>query len=98
MSEQSIKNSIEAYVFEVNTSRTWIKVKTSIDNFLTSVWKQGALAGASPSAAFDVSVGLGQTMTPEDILEGVMRVSVKVAITRPAEFIEISFEQKMQES
>jgi hypothetical protein len=98
MIEQSVKNSIEAYVFEVNTSRTWIKVKTSIDNFLTSVWKQGALAGASPSAAFDVAVGLGQTMTPEDILEGVMRVSVKVAITRPAEFIEISFEQKMQES
>lgn len=98
MIEQSIKNSIEAYVFEANTAKTWIKVKTSIDNFLTSVWKQGALAGASPSAAFDVSVGLGQTMTPEDILEGVMRVSVKVAITRPAEFIEISFEQKMQES
>jgi hypothetical protein len=37
-------------------------------------------------------------MTPEDILEGIMRISVKVAITRPAEFIEISFEQKMQES
>lgn len=98
MIEQSIKNSVEAYVFESNNSRTWIKVKTSIENFLTAVWKQGALAGASPSAAFEVSVGLGSTMTPEDILEGIMRISVKVAITRPAEFIEISFEQKMQES
>jgi hypothetical protein len=43
-------------------------------------------------------VGLGATMTPNDILEGIMRISVKVAITRPAEFIEITFEQKMQES
>jgi hypothetical protein len=98
MIEQSIKNSVESYVFEPNTARTWIKVKTSIDNFLTEVWKNGALAGSSASEAFEVSVGLGATMTPVDILEGVMRVSIKVAITRPAEFIELTFQQKMQES
>jgi hypothetical protein len=85
-------------VFEPNTARTWLKLKTSIDNFLTDVWKNGTLAGATPSQAFEVSVGLGSTMTPNDILEGIMRVSIKVAITRPAEFIEITFEQKMQES
>lgn len=98
MIEQSIKNSVEAYVFEPNTARTWLKLKTSIDNFLTDVWKNGSLAGSTPSQAFEVSVGLGSTMTPNDILEGIMRVSIKVAITRPAEFIEITFEQKMQES
>lgn len=98
MIEQSIKNSVEAYVFEPNTARTWLKLKTSIDNFLTEVWKNGSLAGSTPSQAFEVSVGLGSTMTPNDILEGIMRVSIKVAITRPAEFIEITFEQKMQES
>jgi phage tail sheath protein FI len=98
MIEQSIKNSVEAYVFEPNTARTWLKLKTSIDNFLTEVWKNGSLAGSTPSQAFEVNVGLGSTMTPNDILEGVMRVSIKVAITRPAEFIEITFEQKMQES
>jgi hypothetical protein len=98
MIEQSIKNSVEAYVFEPNTAKTWLKLKTSIDNFLTEVWKNGSLAGATPSQAFEVNVGLGSTMTPNDILEGIMRVSIKVAITRPAEFIEITFEQKMQES
>lgn len=98
MIEQSIKNSVEAYVFEPNTARTWLKLRTSIENFLTDVWKNGSLAGATPSQAFEVSVGLGSTMTPNDILEGIMRVSIKVAITRPAEFIEITFEQKMQES
>jgi uncharacterized protein len=98
MLQQSIKNSVEAYVFEPNTAKTWLKLKTSIDNFLTEVWKNGSLAGATPSQAFEVNVGLGSTMTPNDILEGVMRVSIKVAITRPAEFIEITFEQKMQES
>lgn len=98
MIEQSIKNAIEAFVFEPNTARTWIKVKTSIDNFLTTTWQAGSLAGATPPEAFETIVGLGTTMTPEDILEGVMRVSVKVAITRPAEFIVITFQQKMQES
>lgn len=98
MIEQSIKNSVEAYVFEPNVSRTWLKLKTSIENFLTDVWKNGSLAGATPTQAYDVNVGLGSTMTPNDILEGIMRVSVKCAITRPAEFIEITFEQKMQES
>ena len=98
MIQQSIKNAVEAYVFEPNVSRTWLKLKTSIENFLGDVWKNGSLAGASPTQAYEVNVGLGSTMTPNDILEGIMRISVKCAITRPAEFIEITFEQKMQES
>ncbi len=98
MIEESIKNSVEAFVFEQNDSQTWIKVKTSIDNFLTNVWKAGSLSGTSPSEAYDVNVGLGNTMTPQDVLDGVMRISVRVAISRPAEFIVINFEQKLQEA
>jgi len=56
------------------------------------------LAGLTPSDAFNVEVGLGSTMTPNDILDGIMNVTVKVAVTRPAEFIVITFQQKMQES
>ena len=40
----------------------------------------------------------GDTMTPEDVLEGILRVTVLVAIVRPAEFIEITFQQQMQKS
>ena len=96
--EQSVKAAAKAYVFEPNDSNTWILLKGMLNNFLTNLWKQGALAGASPGEAFNVSVGLGTTMTPVDILDGIMRVNVKVAITRPAEFIVITFQQKMQES
>ncbi|MDX2286882.1 MAG: phage tail sheath C-terminal domain-containing protein [Bacteroidia bacterium] len=98
MLEQSIKNSVESYVFEANNAQTWLRVRTSIENFLTDMWKGGVLAGSSTVEAFDVQVGLGVTMTPVDILDGVMRITVKVAITRPAEFIVITFQQKMQES
>ena len=69
-----------------------------IENFLTDIWKRGGLAGAVPDDAFSVHVGLGETMTPEDIAEGVLRVTVLVAITRPAEFIEITFQQSMQKA
>jgi phage tail sheath protein FI len=69
-----------------------------INAFLTNVWNQGGLVGLTPEQAFDVQVGLGTTMTPNDVLDGIMRISVKVAVSRPAEFIVITFQQKMQES
>lgn len=96
--EQSIKYAAEPYVFAPNTASTWTNVKAMITNFLANVWQQGALAGAKPDDAFTVDVGLGVTMTPVDILDGIMRISVKIAVTRPAEFIVITFEQKMQQS
>jgi hypothetical protein len=98
MLEESIRLATKAYVFENNNARTWVTIKSMIGNFLTGIWKRGGLAGASPGDAFAVFVGLGETMTPEDILEGILRVTVLVAITRPAEFIEITFQQQMQQS
>ncbi|MEM9928485.1 MAG: phage tail sheath C-terminal domain-containing protein [Bacteroidota bacterium] len=96
--EQSIKLAAEPYVFEPNTASTWSNMKALIVNFLTNVWQSGALAGATAEDAFSVEVGLGSTMTPVDILDGYMRISVKIAVTRPAEFIVINFEQKMQQA
>lgn len=98
MLEQSIRLATKAYVFEPNVAGTWVNVKCMISSFLISVWKRGGLAGAIPDDAFSVHVGLGETMTPEDILEGILRVTVLVALVRPAEFIEITFQQQMQKS
>ena len=98
MLEESIKLASKAYVFEPNVANTWVTIKGMIRNFLTGIWKRGGLAGASPDDAFAVFVGLGETMTSEDILEGMLKITVLVAITRPAEFIEITFQQQMQKS
>jgi uncharacterized protein len=98
MIEQSLKIASEAYVFEPNEVNTWVAVKGMMTNFLKDQWKQGALAGAVPEDAFSVDIGLGATMTPTDILDGIMRVTVKLAVTRPAEFIVITFQQQMQKS
>jgi len=96
MFEQSLKLAAKEYVFEANDANTWITIKSMARNFLTGVWRRGGLAGASPDDAFSVHVGLGETMTPEDIREGILRMTILVALTRPAEFIEITFQQQMQ--
>jgi len=98
MLEESVRLAAKSMVFEPNVANTWITMKSMISNFLTGIWKRGGLAGAVPEDAFSVHVGLGETMTPDDILEGILRVTVLVAISRPAEFIEITFQQQMQKS
>jgi hypothetical protein len=93
-----VKKATEFVVFEPNNANTWIRVKTMIGNFLTGLWRDGALAGAKPDDAFYVKVGLGETMTAQDILEGVMNVEIGMAAVRPAEFIILKFSHKLQES
>lgn len=98
MLEESCRLAAKAMVFEPNVASTWVTIKSMIENFLTGIWKRGGLAGAVPEDAFSVHVGLGETMTPVDILDGILRVTVLVAVSRPAEFIEITFQQQMQKS
>ncbi|WP_221624611.1 phage tail sheath C-terminal domain-containing protein [Burkholderia sp. Bp8963] len=93
--EESIRKATMQFVFEPNDANTWVKVKGMIENFLTTLWRQGALMGAKTSDAFSVSVGLGNTMTALDVLEGRMIVVVALAPVRPAEFIVLQFVQKM---
>lgn len=96
--ETSVKNAARAYVFEPNDAGTWINVRCMMENFLRGIWKRGGLAGATPEDAYSVHVGLGDTMTPDDILEGILRITLLVALSHPAEFIEITFHQQMQKS
>ncbi len=96
MLEQSIMLATKAYVFENNDPTTWVTITTMIRDFLSGIWKRGGLAGRSPDDAFSVTCGLGATMTAEDILEGILRVTVRVAVTHPAEYIDITFQHQMQ--
>jgi phage tail sheath protein FI len=98
MVEESIKKSIQWAVFEPNTAPTWVKVQAMIENYLFLKWRDGALAGTKPEQAFYCNVGLGTTMTANDILAGTMNVEIGMAVSRPAEFIVLKFTQLMQQS
>ena len=95
----AVRSQASAFaVFEPNDATTWLKVKGMIESYLYGLWERGALAGPTPESAYFANVGLGKTMTGQDILEGRMIVEVGVAAVRPAEFIILRFSHKMQEA
>jgi phage tail sheath protein FI len=94
--EQSIKAAMMPFVFAANDGKTWSTVVSAVSNFLQGLWSQGGLMGAKADEAFTVACGLGSTMTAQDILDGYMIVQVQLQLIRPAEFIVLTFKQKMQ--
>ncbi len=98
MIEQSAKLALRDYVFSPNTQDTWVSIKSMLSNFLTNVWKEGALQGSKAADAFNVEIGLGTTMTAQDILNGYLRVSIFLAVSHPAEFIVVTVEQELAKS
>jgi len=96
--EQSIKFAAESFVFSPNNSTTWSSLRATVYSFLNNQWASGILVGSTPDDAFSIEIGLGSTMTSTDILDGVLKMTIKVAIVRPAEFIVITFEQQQQKS
>jgi len=98
MVEENIKKAVESFVFEANDAGTWVKIKSLVNNYLTTLWKAGALKGTDESQAFYVAAGLGETMTAEDILEGRLFVEIGMAAVRPAEFIVVRFSHTMAEN
>jgi phage tail sheath protein FI len=84
--EKSIENGTQWVVFEPNNEKLWAKVKQTISNFLTTVWKSGALMGTTPQEAFFVKCDR-TTMTQDDIDNGRLIVVIGVAPLKPAEFV-----------
>jgi uncharacterized protein len=85
--EQSLGRGLRWAVFEPNDSDTWSRMRAAVETFLVGLWRQGAFQGSKPEQAFTVAVGLGRTMTQDDIDNGRMIVQVGFAPVRPAEFI-----------
>ncbi|MGA1870252.1 MAG: phage tail sheath family protein [bacterium] len=96
--EESIQKATSFAVFEPNNAMTWLKLRSMVESFLDGLWRQGALAGGKAEDAYFVQVGLGTTMTSQDILEGRLIIKVGLAAVRPAEFIILEFTHKLQES
>lgn len=98
MIEASVKKACEPLVFEPNDANTWTKVRAMIENYLNTLWRAGALAGASQREAYFVRAGLGQTMSQQDVLNGLLIIEMGMAVTRPAEFILLRVTLKMLKS
>lgn len=96
MIEQSLVTACKAWVFEPNDANTWVQMRSMIENFLFGLWKQGAFPGVKPEEAYSVKIGSGETMTADDIQNGILKVLVLIAMVRPAEFISFEIVQQQQ--
>lgn len=95
--EESIKANTNWAVFEPNDEQLWVRVKRTIDVFLTGLWRNGSLAGSSPSEAFFVDIGRS-TMSQDDIDNGRLVCVIGVAPVKPAEFVIFRITQKTSEA
>lgn len=97
MIQQSISKALERFIDEPNTSHTWLRAKTMLENFLNQQWMEGALAGSTPKEAYEVKVYGTEDPVTHNITNP-MNVEIKIALVRPAEFIILNFSHKLQES
>ncbi len=90
--EQTLVANLKWVVFEPNDEPLWLAIKSSIEAFLLSLFNQGALQGATPSAAFQVKCD-STTTSSADQDNGVVNVVIAVALLKPAEFVIITISQ-----
>ena len=91
--EESLYRGTQWVVFEPNDEPLWARIRASVGNFLTTVWRSGALQGTNPDEAFFVKVDR-TTMTQDDIDNGRLIILVGVAPVKPAEFVIFRVQQK----
>ena len=91
--EGSIDRGTQWVVFEPNDEPLWARVRQTITNFLTTVWRSGALQGGKPDEAFFVKCDRS-TMTQDDIDNGRLICLIGIAPVKPAEFVIFRIQQK----
>lgn len=84
--EKSIEVATQWAVFEPNDEKLWARMKQTINQFLTRVWRDGALMGSTQDEAFFVKCDR-TTMTQDDIDNGRLIMVIGVAPVKPAEFV-----------
>ena len=84
--EASIDRGTQWVVFEPNGPALWDSVRHTVEGFLLTEWKNGALLGAKPEQGFFVRCD-ASTMTPDDLDNGRLIVLIGVSAVKPAEFV-----------
>jgi uncharacterized protein len=84
--EESIEESIRWAVFEPNNLQLWQKLRRTITEFLTRVWRDGALFGATAQEAFYVRID-NTLNTPSELALGRLNIEIGLRPSYPAEFI-----------
>ena len=90
--EQTLYRELKWAVFEPNDEPLWIALRTSVGNFMMSLFTQGAFQGTKPSQAFVVKCD-SSTTTQDDIDKGIVNIIVGFRPLKPAEFVFVKIMQ-----
>jgi phage tail sheath protein FI len=90
--EQTLRANLTWVIFRPNDEPLWVAIRASIEDFMLSLFRQGALQGTKPSQAFQVKCD-ASTTTPDDVANGIVNIVVAFAPLRPAEFVVIQIAQ-----
>lgn len=96
--EANLKAMCHFAVFEPNNAITWFTLQGVMKTWLHRLWEEGGLAGARVEQAYQVRVGLGQSMSAKDVQQGRLVARVRVAILQAAEFIDLDLVLNLGES
>ena len=95
VAKQSITKGTEWVVFEPNNEQLWGGIARNIRAYLKTLFTQGALKGKTPEEAFYVRCD-ATTNPPENIDLGIVTIEIGIAPVKPAEFIQINIQQKLE--
>jgi len=90
--ELSLKAGLQWVVFEPSTDFLWTTIIREVTAFLSLLWNEGALFGATPEEAFFVTCDETNN-TPAHRTQGVLNVDVGLAVLYPVEFVVIRIAQ-----
>lgn len=93
--ETSVKKALTHFNKSPNNVETWNTIRTMTTNYLTDLWRKGALVGSSPQQAYFVRVGLDETMTEQDLHQGKLILEIGISAIKPAEFSILRISQKV---
>lgn len=90
---ESIRRGTTWVVFEPNHEPLWAQVRLKVGAFMFMLFRQGAFAGDKPEQAYFVKCGR-DTMSRKDVENGIVRIEVGFAPSKPAEFIVVRIEHR----
>ena len=99
--KDAIKSNVDflfqQFVFAPNTYATWLNMEYLVDIYLYGLWEAGDLKGETAADAYRIQIGLGKTMTGEDILNKTSRLVLSVCLNEPNDFTELTFSRQLAE-
>ncbi len=92
--EESLRRGLRLVVFEPNGEPLWSHIRHKVGAFMEDLFRKGAFQGSSPRDAYFVKCD-NDTTTQNDVNLGVVNTLVGFAPLRPAEFVTVTIQQKV---